>query len=229
MSAAVVSTSVIGSAATMIHRGFGSARATSRTWSRKVRTLAKKRGQGAHHQGQGGSQRDGPLWIPVRAHQREDGRGDHRPERGVRSEHEDPGRPDERVTDQAQDRCVETCDGRKARELGVSHPLRHQQRGEDEPCHQIPWQPPRLVVAQHRHCGDAWDPGSGGFRLHGRPPRTPRVASQSHRSWPPRSLSPPQCHGDERGHERAVERDRGGRGGEPGGAGRDPHPESARK
>ena len=41
MSAAVVSTSVIGSAATMIHCGGGSDRASSRICSRNVRAFAK--------------------------------------------------------------------------------------------------------------------------------------------------------------------------------------------
>jgi hypothetical protein len=44
MSAAVVSTSVMGSAATTIHLGVGSDRASLRTCSRKVRTLAKNNG-----------------------------------------------------------------------------------------------------------------------------------------------------------------------------------------
>ena len=44
MSAAVVSTSVIGSAATMIHDGRGSDAASARICSRKVRALAKNSG-----------------------------------------------------------------------------------------------------------------------------------------------------------------------------------------
>ena len=44
MSAAVVSTSVIGSAATTIQRGRGSAAARRRIWSRNVRALAKNSG-----------------------------------------------------------------------------------------------------------------------------------------------------------------------------------------
>ena len=45
MSAAVVSTSVIGSAAMTIHLGGGSARASRRISSRKVVTLAKNSGR----------------------------------------------------------------------------------------------------------------------------------------------------------------------------------------
>ena len=55
------------------------------------------------------------------------------PERGVRAEHEDPRRAEDRVADQAQDRGVEAGDGRQPGELGVRHPLRHEQRGQDEP------------------------------------------------------------------------------------------------
>ena len=44
MSAAVVSTSVIGSAATMIHLGGGSVAASARICSRKVLELAKNSG-----------------------------------------------------------------------------------------------------------------------------------------------------------------------------------------
>ena len=44
MSAAVVSTSVMGSAATTIQAGAGSADASFETWSRNVRAFAKKSG-----------------------------------------------------------------------------------------------------------------------------------------------------------------------------------------
>ena len=47
-----------------------------------------------------------------------DRRGDHRPERGVGPEHEDPRRPEDRVAEQAEDRGVEAGDrraGRRAR------------------------------------------------------------------------------------------------------------------
>ena len=55
MSAAVVSTSVMGSAATMIHLGGGSARASARTCSRNVRALAKNSGASNRKMTQSGS------------------------------------------------------------------------------------------------------------------------------------------------------------------------------
>jgi hypothetical protein len=48
LSAAVVSTSVMVSAATTIHTGVGSDQASLRTCSRKVRTLAKNNGASLH-------------------------------------------------------------------------------------------------------------------------------------------------------------------------------------
>ena len=55
------------------------------------------------------------------------------PERGVRAEHQHPGRPEDRVADQAEDRGVEAGDRRQPGQLGVGHALRHEQRRQHQP------------------------------------------------------------------------------------------------
>ena len=75
---------------------------------------------------------------PSRADERDDGRRDHRPQRRVRAQHQDPRRPEDRVADQAEDRRVQARDRRKAGQLRVRHPLRHQQRGQDQSRRRCP-------------------------------------------------------------------------------------------
>ena len=69
MSAAVVSTSVIGSAATTIQRGGGSVRASARIWSRNTRALAKMSGASNRNSTSPGSSCAGRCtrtsWYPV--------------------------------------------------------------------------------------------------------------------------------------------------------------------
>ena len=77
-------------------------------------------------------QRDRVLGAPVRAEDREDRGRDHRPQRGVGAEDEDPRGPEHGVADQAQDRRVQPRDRGQSREFGVGHPLRHQQRRQHE-------------------------------------------------------------------------------------------------
>ena len=66
-------------------------------------------------QGQHRRQRDGLGRVTAGQGQRRDRRGDHRPQRGVRPEHEDARRAEDRVAEQAEDRGVETGDRRAAR------------------------------------------------------------------------------------------------------------------
>ncbi len=93
--------------------------------------------QGRHHQREHRRQRHRPVGIPAGGHHGQDGGGDHRPQRRIRSQHQDPGRPEHRVAEQAEDRRVQPGDGRQARQLGVRHALRNQQRGQHDTRHQV--------------------------------------------------------------------------------------------
>ncbi len=84
---------------------------------------------------------DRPLRAAARPEDGKDGCRDHRPERGVRPEDENPRGAERRVADQAENRGVEARDRRQARELRVGHPLRDQQSREDEPGGDILAQP----------------------------------------------------------------------------------------
>ena len=86
-------------------------------------------------------ERDGARGVAVGAGQRQDRRGDHRAERGVRPQHQDLGRAEHRVAEQAQDGGVQARDRRQPGQLGVGHALRHQQGAEHDPGHDIPGQP----------------------------------------------------------------------------------------
>ena len=121
-------------------------------------------GDRADHQRQDRAERDRACRVAVRRDQREHGGGDHRPQRRVRAEHQDPRRPEHRIPEQAQDRRVQAGDRRQPGELGVGHALRHQQRGQHQPGDQIPSQPPRLIGGQEP------EPRNDGDRLHAPPP-----------------------------------------------------------
>ena len=90
-------------------------------------------------------ERDGPRRVAAGEQQRGDRRRDHRTERRVGAEHQDPGRAEDGVAEQAQDRGVEAGDRRKPGQLGVRHPLRHQQRREHQPGDDVLGQPFPLV------------------------------------------------------------------------------------
>ena len=96
---------------------------------------------------------EGDRLLLVAGGERQDRRGDHGSERGVRAEHEDGRRSDEGVRDQADDRRVQPRDRRQARELRVGHPLRNEQRDEDDPGDEVAWQPRPFVGAEHAHAG----------------------------------------------------------------------------
>ena len=97
-----------------------------------------------------GPERDCPRRVALRGDQREDGGGDHRPERRVGPQHQDPRGPEHGVGDKAEDGRVQARDRGEARQLRVGHPLRHQERGQDQPGHDVVAQPTRLVRRQVR-------------------------------------------------------------------------------
>jgi hypothetical protein len=72
-------------------------------------------------------ERDRPLRVALRAGDRQDDGGDHRPERRVRAEDEHGRGAEHGVAEQAQDRGVEPRDRRQPGQLGVRHALGHQQ------------------------------------------------------------------------------------------------------
>ena len=80
------------------------------------------------------------------------------PEGGVGTEHQHPGRTEDRVADQAQDRGVEPGDRRQAGELGVRHPLRHEEGGQHQPGDDVLGEPLALVVGDQRDAGDQRPP-----------------------------------------------------------------------
>ena len=96
---------------------------------------------GRDHEREDRGQRDRPLGVAVSAGQRQDRRGDHRSQRGIRAQHEDPGRAEHRVAEQAHDRGVQAGDGRQACQFRVGHALRDQQRGEHYPGNDVLGQP----------------------------------------------------------------------------------------
>ena len=151
-----------------------------------------------------------------------DRRRDHRPERGVRAQHEDPRRAEHRVAEQAHDRRVQAGDRRQARQLRVRHALRHQQGGQDHPGDDVLDQPlppvgreqpkPRQGL-KHRTShprrsrpDTAECPGAGRPRHH--PPgmkpgrlvqmilagRTLRPAEERPRGWPTKGQPPRRVH-----------------------------------
>ena len=97
------------------------------------------------------------------ADQGQDGGRDHGAERRVRSQHQDPGRTEEGIADEAEDRRVQASDRRQPGQLRVGHPLRDQQGGEDQARGEVSGEPPHLVTPEHRHPGHPpRHPGDGG-------------------------------------------------------------------
>ena len=76
-------------------------------------------------------ERDPSRLVPGRR-QRHDRRGDERRDRRVGSQDEDPRRAQQEVHDKRHECRVEPGDRRQARELGVCHALRDEQRGEHD-------------------------------------------------------------------------------------------------
>ena len=99
----------------------------------------------ADHHRQHRRERDGPSGVTVGEQERGDRRRDHRAQRRVGTEHQHSGGPEDRVPDQAQDRGVEPGHRRQPGQLGVRHPLRHQQRRQDEAGDDVLGQPCPLV------------------------------------------------------------------------------------
>ena len=144
--------------------GFESRSATNPSFA-----SAPSDGDRADEQREHRGQRDRARRIAVGADEREDRGGDHRPERRVRAEHEDPRRAEDRVAEQAQDRRVEAGDRRQPGELGVRHPLRDEQRRQDEPGDDVVRKPADPVGAEHPQTparSRTFRRGSGGLVQH---------------------------------------------------------------
>ena len=112
----------------------------------------------AHEECEHRGERDGTLRVAVGGHQGQDRRRDHRPERRVRAEDEDLRRPEDRVTDQTEDRRVKAGDRREPCQLGIGHALWHEERGQDKAGDDVLGQPGCLVGQDHpdpRHCRHA--------------------------------------------------------------------------
>ncbi len=155
----------------------------------------------ADEQGQHRRQCDGLGRVAARERQGGDGRRDHRPERRVRAEHEDARRPEDRVAEQAEDRGVETGDRRQPGQLGVRHPLRHEQGREHQAGDDVLGQPAALVGAEQAETGDELRHpgrllrrlGRGGGHAHRQPPLLdlrPRAPLRGARATYPRSSRP---------------------------------------
>ena len=92
--------------------------------------------------------------VAVGPDQRQDRGGDHRAERRVRAEHQDPRRAEHRVGEQAHDRRVEPGDRRQAGQLRVRHALGHQQRGQHQAGDEVLRDPRALVGADRADARD---------------------------------------------------------------------------
>ena len=132
-----------------------------------------------------GRQGDRPCLVS--GGQRHDRGSDERDERRVRTEDQDPRRPEGRVRQQRHDRGVQTDDRRQARRLRVAHPGRHEDRGQDEPGDDVLAQVAAAVRTHPREVGqDRCRPHVAGSVR----PRTAAPRTRLQRSWkdaPPRS------------------------------------------
>jgi hypothetical protein len=146
-----------------------------------------------HRQQRG--ERNGSRGVAAREHEGGDRRRDHRAKGRVWAQHQHPGRPEDRVAEQAQDRGVEPGHGRQPGQLRVGHPLGHQQRRQDEAGDDVPGQPRPLVGAGQPQAGHVLLPprrchvGAVGESGHRRQPSF-RAAVQKRRTSPEGVPSP---------------------------------------
>ena len=122
---------------------------------------------------------------PLASSKRGGGGRDHRSESGVGAEHEHSRRTEDRVADQAQDRRVQPGDRREAGQLGVRHPLRHEERGQHQAGDEVLGQPLTTVVRDQRDAGYERVP----LRRSGAGPIVPAHRGEP-RDRPPREGSP---------------------------------------
>jgi hypothetical protein len=101
--------------------------------------------QHRHQDRQHRGQRDGARAVLAAGGQRQDGRGDQRPERGVRTQDQDPARAEDRVGEQAGDGGVEAGDGWQPGQFGVRHALGHEQSAQHDSGHDVLERPASLV------------------------------------------------------------------------------------
>ena len=83
----------------------------------------------------------------VAGRERQHDRENHRGERGVRPQHQDAARAEQRVGEQRDDGGVQAVDSRDARGHRVGDSDRHQHRGQHQAGHQIVRQPGGFVPA----------------------------------------------------------------------------------
>ena len=89
----------------------------------------------------------------VASRERQHDRENHRGERGIRPQHQDAARAEQRVGEQRDDSGVQTVDSRDARSHCVRDSDRHQHRGQHQAGHQIVRQPGGFVPAEDLQSG----------------------------------------------------------------------------
>ena len=109
--------------------------------------------EGTDEQREHRGESDRAFRVATGGEKREDRGGDHRPERRVRAEHEDPGRPEDRVSEQAEDRRVQAGDRWEAGQLGVRHPLWDEERRQDQTRDHVVRGPADPVRREHPEAG----------------------------------------------------------------------------
>ena len=100
----------------------------------------------ARNDGQHAGERHRALGIA--AGQWQDDAQDHRRQRGVRPQHQDPARTEQRIDQQRNDGRVEAINARHAGRHGVGDPHRDQHRRQHQPGHEIMPEPCRLVAQE---------------------------------------------------------------------------------
>ncbi len=109
----------------------------------------------AHQQREQACERDRTGRIAVGTEERQQCGSDHGAERRVGAEHEEPRRPEERVGEQGDHRCVQAGDRREPGERCVRHALRHEQDGQHQPGDDVLPRPTPFVGPRR---DDARDP-----------------------------------------------------------------------
>ena len=137
--------------------------------------------------------------------ERDDRRRDQGRHGRVRPQHEDPGRPEDRVDDERHDRRVEAGDRGQPGELRVRHPRGHEHRREHDAGHEVAAEPLAAVRARSSRPGsqvlNRERGGSTAPRLYGPEPleRRGRDVPEGQQSrkrqvgWPRARRPPPLC------------------------------------
>ncbi len=123
----------------------------------------------ADHQREHPGQRDRGPRVAAGASSGHDRGEDQRRHRRVGPEHEHARRAEDRVPDEARDRRVQAGDRGQPRQLGVRHPLRHEDRRQHQPRDEVGAQPRR------RYARSTPTPGTCCRTLESRPASSPTV------------------------------------------------------